>query len=93
MAFEEDDLELDGLGAIGAILLPVFQLGVKFSITRTMIQLLNLKGIVKGTPGKDANYHLMNFVTTCKLAEILEVSQTVMRLRLLVLFLIGEATN
>ncbi|KAH0681536.1 hypothetical protein KY285_021933 [Solanum tuberosum] len=35
-----------------------------------MIQLLNLKGMFRGTTGDDANQHLMNFVAICKSQEI-----------------------
>ncbi|KAH0748163.1 hypothetical protein KY290_027395 [Solanum tuberosum] len=44
VAFEEDHLELDGAGDIGAIVLPILPPGLKFTTTSTMIQLLNLKG-------------------------------------------------
>ncbi|XP_015160357.1 uncharacterized protein [Solanum tuberosum] len=40
---EEDDADLDGAGATGAVVLPALPPGVKFTITSTMIQLLNLK--------------------------------------------------
>ncbi|XP_015169534.1 uncharacterized protein [Solanum tuberosum] len=41
--YEEHDVDLDGAGATGAIVLPALPPGVKFTITSTMIQLLNLK--------------------------------------------------
>ncbi|KAK4713592.1 hypothetical protein R3W88_019499 [Solanum pinnatisectum] len=66
MMYEEDDLDLDGAGVIGAIVLPVLPLGVKFTITSTMIQLFNLKGMLRGATGDDANQHLMNFVAIYK---------------------------
>ncbi|KAK4709684.1 hypothetical protein R3W88_004197 [Solanum pinnatisectum] len=74
MMYDEDDLDLDGAGASGAIVLPALPPGVKFSITSTMIQLLNLKGMFRGAAGDDANQHLMNFVAICKLLEIPGVS-------------------
>jgi len=40
------------------------------TITSTMIQLLNLKEIFRGTVGEDANQHLMNFMATPKSAYI-----------------------
>ncbi|KAK4727043.1 hypothetical protein R3W88_031960 [Solanum pinnatisectum] len=55
MVFEEDDLDLDGAGATGAIVLHVLPPGVKFTITSTMIQLLNLKGMFRGASSDDAN--------------------------------------
>ncbi|KAK4724306.1 hypothetical protein R3W88_027085 [Solanum pinnatisectum] len=70
MMYEEDDLDLNGDGAIGAIVLPTLPLGVKFTITSTMIQLLNLKGMFRGVASNDANQHLMNFVAICKSQEI-----------------------
>ncbi|KAK4726835.1 hypothetical protein R3W88_031752 [Solanum pinnatisectum] len=93
MMYEEDDANLDGVGATGAIVLLALPPGVKFTITSTMIQLLNLKGMFRGAAADDANQHLMNFVAICKSQEITRVNQTIMKLRLFPLFLIGEATN
>jgi len=73
--------------------LPALPPGVKFTITSTMIQLLNLKGMFRGEAGDYANQHLMNFVAIYKSQEIPGVSQTAMRLRLFPLSLTGEATN
>ncbi|XP_049394761.1 uncharacterized protein LOC125859068 [Solanum stenotomum] len=70
MMYDEDDADLDGSGAIGAIVLPALPPVVKFTITSTMIQLLNLKGMFRGVDGDDANQHLMNFVAICKSQEI-----------------------
>ncbi|KAK4706510.1 hypothetical protein R3W88_033927 [Solanum pinnatisectum] len=91
--YEEDKLDLDGAGAIGAIVLPALPPSVKFTITSTMIQMLNLKGMLRGVAGDDANQHLMNFVVMCKSQEIPGVSQTTMRLRLFTLSLTEKATN
>ncbi|KAH0665341.1 hypothetical protein KY285_026547 [Solanum tuberosum] len=52
----------DEAGATRAIVLPTLPPGVKFTITRTMIQLLNLKGMFRAATGDDTNQHLMNFV-------------------------------
>ncbi|KAK4713655.1 hypothetical protein R3W88_019562 [Solanum pinnatisectum] len=93
MMYEEDDLDLDGAGAIGAIVLPSLPPSVKFTITSTMIQLLNLKGRFRGAAGDNTNQHLMNFVVICKSQEISGVRQIAMRLRLFPLSLTGEATN
>ncbi|KAH0730014.1 hypothetical protein KY289_001202 [Solanum tuberosum] len=93
MTYEEDDLDLDGAGAIGAIVLPVLPPSVKFTITTTIIQLLNLKGMFRGETGDEVNQLLMNFVAICKSQEIPGVSQTAMRLRLYPFSLTGEATN
>ena len=65
--YEEDHVDLDVAGAIGVIVLPALPLGVKFTITSTLIQLLKLKGMFRGVVGDDANQHLMNFVAICKL--------------------------
>ncbi|KAH0743050.1 hypothetical protein KY290_031043 [Solanum tuberosum] len=70
MMYEEDDLNLDEAGATGAIVLPILPPIVKFTITSTMIQLFNLKGMFRGVAGDDANQHLMNFVAICKSQEI-----------------------
>ncbi|KAH0716839.1 hypothetical protein KY285_012870 [Solanum tuberosum] len=72
---------------------PLDPRGVKFTITSTMIQLLNLKGMFRGTAGDDAHQHVMNFVVICKSHEIPVVSQTAMRLRLFPLSLTVEAIN
>ncbi|KAH0665402.1 hypothetical protein KY285_026608 [Solanum tuberosum] len=48
MIYVEDDLDLDGAGATGAIVLPTLPPGVIFKITNTMIQLLNLKDMFMG---------------------------------------------
>ncbi|KAH0661572.1 hypothetical protein KY284_026503 [Solanum tuberosum] len=82
MIYVEDDLDLDGAGATGAIVLPTLPPGVIFKITSTMIQLLNLKDMFMGAVGDDANQHLMNFVAIWKSQEIPVVRQTTMRLRL-----------
>ncbi|KAH0722654.1 hypothetical protein KY289_005698 [Solanum tuberosum] len=66
MMYEEDGLDLDEAGATGAMVLPALPPGVKFTITSTMIQLLNLKGMFRGAASDDANQHLMNFVAICK---------------------------
>ena len=55
MMYDEDDADLDGVGATGAIVLPALPPGVKFTITSTMIQLLNLKGMFRGAAGDYAN--------------------------------------
>lgn len=73
--------------------LPALPPDVKFTITSTMILLLNLKGMFRSAIGDDANQHLMNFVAICKLQEIPEVNQTTMRLSLFLLSLTREATN
>ncbi|KAK4706987.1 hypothetical protein R3W88_033459 [Solanum pinnatisectum] len=88
--YEEDDADLDGAGATVAIMLPPLPPDVKFTITSTMIQLLNLKGMFRGAASDDANKHLMNFVTICKSQEIPGVNQTAMRLRLFLLSLTRE---
>uniref|UniRef100_M1DSJ3 Retrotransposon n=1 Tax=Solanum tuberosum TaxID=4113 RepID=M1DSJ3_SOLTU len=93
MMYDEDDADLDVAGATGAIILPVLPLGVKFTITNTMIQLWNLKGMFRGAAGDDANQHLMNFVAIYKSQKIPGFNQTTMRLRLFPLSLTGEATN
>ncbi|KAH0698455.1 hypothetical protein KY284_012670 [Solanum tuberosum] len=66
MMYEKDDLDLDGAGATRAIVLHALPLGVKFTITSTMIQLLILKGMFRGAAGDDANQYLMNFLAICK---------------------------
>ncbi|PHT27389.1 hypothetical protein CQW23_33007 [Capsicum baccatum] len=65
-AFDNDDDDLDGAGATGAIIPPPLAPGSKFNITRTMIQLLKLKGLFGELAGNDPNMQLINFISTCK---------------------------
>lgn len=76
---EDDDGELDGAGAIRAIVLPALPLGERFTITNIMIQLLNFKGMFMGATADESNQHLINFVEICKSQEIPRVSETTMR--------------
>ncbi|KAH0664946.1 hypothetical protein KY285_026152 [Solanum tuberosum] len=48
MMFKEDDADLDAVGATVEIVLPTLPPGVKFTITSTMIQLLNLESMFRG---------------------------------------------
>lgn len=43
---DEDDVEVDGVGATGATISPTLVPSAKFYITSTVIQLLNLKGFL-----------------------------------------------
>ncbi|PHT54858.1 hypothetical protein CQW23_03344 [Capsicum baccatum] len=64
--FDDDDDDLDGAGATGAIIPSPLAPGANFNITNTMIQLLQLKGLFGGLAGDDLNMHLVNFISTCK---------------------------
>ncbi|KAK4727100.1 hypothetical protein R3W88_032017 [Solanum pinnatisectum] len=72
--FEENDLELNGSRATGAIVLPVLPPSMKFTITNTMIQVLNLKVMFRGIASEDANQNFMNFIAFYKSTEISGVS-------------------
>lgn len=91
--YEEDNADLVGYGATGAIVLHVLHLVVKFTITFTMIQLLNIKGMFRETTIADANQHLMNFVGIYNALQNPGVNLTAMRLRIFSLSITGEATN
>ncbi|PHT49293.1 hypothetical protein CQW23_13501 [Capsicum baccatum] len=79
--FDNDD-DLVGASATGAIIPPPLAPGAKFNITSTMIQLLQLKGLFGGLAGDDPNMHLINFISTCKAFDNLGVGQNAIRLRL-----------
>lgn len=83
---------MDGASVMGTIIPPPFAPGAKFSITRTMIQLLNLKRLFGGLFGDDPNMHLVNFIIICKSFDNPGVSQNTVRLRLFPLSLSREAT-
>ncbi|PHT43102.1 hypothetical protein CQW23_17127 [Capsicum baccatum] len=91
-AFVDDDDDLDGAGATGAIIPPPLAPGAKFNITSTMIKLLQLKGLFCGLAGDDPNMYLINFISTCKSFDNPGVGQNAIRLRLFPLSLSGEAT-
>ncbi|KAH0633262.1 hypothetical protein KY284_036048 [Solanum tuberosum] len=63
-------LRVGQAGASGAVALPILPPCFKFTITSTMIQLLNLKGMFRGEAGDDENQHRMNFVAICKSRKI-----------------------
>ncbi|PHT37690.1 hypothetical protein CQW23_21263 [Capsicum baccatum] len=90
--FEDDDDDLDGAGATGAIIPPPLAPEAKCNITSTMIQLLQLKGLFGGLTGDDPNMHLINFISICKSFDNPGVGQNAIRLCLFPLSLFGEAT-
>ncbi|PHT40076.1 hypothetical protein CQW23_18930 [Capsicum baccatum] len=64
--FDDDDDDLDGAGATGAIIPPPLGRRAKFNITSTMIQLFQLNGLFSGLAGDDPNMYLVNFISTYK---------------------------
>lgn len=55
MMYEEDDLELDKDWSSRAIVLHVLHQGLKFIISNTMMQLLNLKGMFRDAAANNVN--------------------------------------
>ncbi|PHT52942.1 hypothetical protein CQW23_07404 [Capsicum baccatum] len=92
MPFDDDDDDMDGVGATGSIIPPPLANGDKFNITSTMIQLLQLKGLFGGLAGDDPNMHLINFISTCKSFDNPGIGQNAIWLHLFPLSLSGEAT-
>lgn len=72
---EEDDANLDGFGATGAIVSPVLAPGVKSDITSTVIQLLNIKNLFRGVAGHDLILYFINFLGICKSYKLSGVIQ------------------
>lgn len=91
LAHEDNDGNLESLGAIRSIVLPLLPFGVKFTIMSIMLQMLNLKGLFSEAASKDANQHLMNFIAICKSSEVPGVSQAAICLHLFPLSHYGEA--
>ena len=54
----------------GAIVLPTQPPSVKFTITSTTTQLLNVKGMYRGATDDDANKHLINFEVVHKSQDL-----------------------
>lgn len=75
MMYEEDGSDFAGAITSGAIVLHTLPPGVKFTMTSTMIHLLNLNAMYKGTARVDENPYLMNSLEICKSQEIPGVSQ------------------
>ncbi|PHT31520.1 hypothetical protein CQW23_27857 [Capsicum baccatum] len=90
--FDDDDDDLDGAGATGAIIPPPLLPGAKFNITSTMIQLLQLEGLFGGLASDNPNMHQINFISKCKSFDNPGVGQNAIRLRLFSLSLSGETT-
>lgn len=64
----------DGVGATGTIVVPLLPTGVKFTITRTMLQILTLKRLFDGAVSEDTNQHIIHCVAICQSFEISSVS-------------------
>lgn len=60
LGYENDDVDIDGAGTTGAIVLPSFPHGVKFTITSTMLQMLNLKGLFCYDPSLGLRCYIVN---------------------------------
>ncbi|PHT36293.1 hypothetical protein CQW23_23993 [Capsicum baccatum] len=90
--FDDDDDDLDGAGATGAIIPPPLAPGAKFNITSTMIPLLQLKGLFSGLAGDDPNIHLINFISTFKSFDNPGIGQNAIRLCLFPLSLSSKST-
>lgn len=86
----DDGADLDVVGAIREIVLPLMDPKLKLNITIIIIQLLNLKALFGGLLGEYPNMHLVNFINIGKSFYYLRVRKNAIRLRLFLLFLSRE---
>lgn len=63
MMYKVDDADLGGARATWASVLHALTPGVKFTITRNMIQLLNLKEILRGATGDDVETDVVSTIS------------------------------
>lgn len=79
-------------GVASVIRLPLMVENSIFHLTRTMLHLIQMKGLFEGLALKDANCHMRNFAEILQPFNITKISQKSVRLRLFPFSLTGDAT-
>lgn len=85
--------DLIQLVSVAAIRLPPFEGNVLFHVTRTMLQLLKMKGPYGGLGHENIHEHNQNFVDVCGVFSFKNISLESVRLRLFPIYFISEATK